>query len=1019
MPHRARAPDPSHFSDTLNSNPAQEEGFLSGTSSTYVDSQYYAWSADPSSVHSSWASYFESGAFDMPPALGGEHYAAGGGGAAVPAGSKESSLQGARGADTARAMHLIAAYQRRGHERADLDPLRLKGDLAPLTDLDPATYGFEAGDYDRELRLTTATGSAVAGLLGNADVNDDGMTTLRELADFLQETYCGTLGIEAEHITDLNKQNWLRSRLETPRAPLSLEDRKHVLERLAYAEKFETILATKFNTAKRFGLEGCESMIPGMKIMVDAATLCGVSDVIIGMPHRGRLNVLCNVVRKPIEVIFREFMGTAQSDDDAGAGDWSSSGDVKYHLGTSYDRAYPDGRRVQVELLPNPSHLEAVNPLVIGKARARMDMKGDPNGDTVLPVIIHGDAAFAGQGVVYETMQMVNLEAYKTGGTIHVICNNQVGFTCLPEQGRSTMYSSDLGKAFGCPIFHVNADDPEAVCRVFETAVAWRHEFKTDVIIDLIGYRKFGHNEIDEPTFTQPTMYQVVKKHPSVLTKYVADVQVTEPKLSPEDVGAIVGSVEKTYAEAFDNKDAFKWDRDVWGQNWQEMVSPLSVGHGAFGKTGVALEDLQKVNAALSTTPEGFSLHRRLKGILAKKAEAVASGEGVDWAQGEALAFGTLLDEGTPVRFTGQDVERGTFTHRHAVVHDQKDGATHTFLNAIAPDQAAKLDIHNSFLSEYGVLGFELGYSFETPDVLCVWEAQFGDFVNGAQIIIDQFLSSGEAKWMRQSGLVLLLPHGYQGQGPEHSSCRVERFLQNSDEDPDVIPPDLHTIEGQVRQVQLNNWQIINPTTPANYFHALRRQQHRDFRKPLIVASTKALLRHKLAVSNVDEFLTGSRFRRTYGEMHDDEVVADGDVRRVVLCSGKIYYELLEARRKAEGPSDVALVRVEQISPFPFDQIANYATKYANAELVWTQEEPKNQGAWYYVRDRIMTATRVLNGVEQRPGYCGRATMASTAEGYGAVHDAQQKAIIDTALSEDLSAFPFGLLSEKEIERAA
>ncbi|KAH8071128.1 oxoglutarate dehydrogenase [Aureococcus anophagefferens] len=900
----------------------------------------------------------------MPPALGGERYAAGGGGAAVPAGSKESSLQGARGADTARAMHLIAAYQRRGHERADLDPLRLKGDLAPLADLDPATYGFEPGDYDRELRLTTATGSAVAGLLGNAD--------------------------------------------------------------------FETILATKFNTAKRFGLEGCESMIPGMKIMVDAATLCGVSDVIIGMPHRGRLNVLCNVVRKPIEVIFREFMGTAQSDDDAGAGDWSSSGDVKYHLGTSYDRAYPDGRRVQVELLPNPSHLEAVNPLVIGKARARMDMKGDPNGDTVLPVIIgqdkratfptskahisvvfhsfrlildersslgtvstrgcffrnararnthveatlnhpraaqviiHGDAAFAGQGVVYETMQMVNLEAYKTGGTIHVICNNQVGFTCLPEQGRSTMYSSDLGKAFGCPIFHVNADDPEAVCRVFETAVAWRHEFKTDVIIDLIGYRKFGHNEIDEPTFTQPTMYQVVKKHPSVLTKYVADVQVTEPKLSPEDVGAIVGSVEQVYAEAFDNKDAFKWDRDVWGQNWQEMVSPLS----------------------------GFSLHRRLKGILAKKAEAVASGEGVDWAQGEALAFGTLLDEGTPVRFTGQDVERGTFTHRHAVVHDQKDGATHTFLNAIAPDQAAKLDIHNSFLSEYGVLGFELGYSFETPDVLCVWEAQFGDFVNGAQIIIDQFLSSGEAKWMRQSGL-------------------------NSDEDPDVIPPDLHTMEGQVRQVQLNNWQIINPTTPANYFHALRRQQHRDFRKPLIVASTKALLRHKLAVSNVDEFLTGSRFRRTYGEMHDDEVVADADVRRVVLCSGKIYYELLEARRKAEGPSDVALVRVEQISPFPFDQVANYATKYANAELVWTQEEPKNQGAWYYVRDRIMTATRVLNGVEQRPGYCGRATMASTAEGYGAVHDAQQKAIIDTALSEDLSAFPFGLLSEKEIERAA
>ena len=524
--------------------------------------------------------------------------------------------------------------------------------------------------------------------------------------------------------------------------------------------------------------------------------------------------MLCNVVRKPIEVIFREFLGTAR-DQAAGGAAWSASGDVKYHLGTAYDRSYPDGRKVRIELLPNPSHLEAVNPLVVGKARARMDAQGDARGDAVLPVIVHGDAAFAGQGVVYETMQMVALEAYGTGGTIHVICNNQVGFTATPEQGRSTMYASDLGKAFGAPIFHVNADDPEAVCRVFETAVAWRHEFKTDVIVDLVGYRKFGHNEIDEPTFTQPMMYAKVRTQPSVLTKYLETVAATEPVVPAADVARIVAHVDDVFARAFEAKDTFTWDRDVWGQNWQKIVTPADVGHGAFGKTGASPDALAAVGAALSTVPDGFKLHRRLRGRLAGFAEAVASGEGVDWALGEALAFGTLLLDGMPIRFTGQDVQRGTFTHRHAVVHDQDDGREYCFVNHIHADQPAKLAIHNSFLSEYGVLGFELGYSYESPDVLCIWEAQFGDFVNGAQIVIDQFLSSGEAKWMRQTGLVVLLPHGYQGQGPEHSSCRIERFLQNSDEDPDVIPPDLDTIEGQTRQVQLNNWQIINPSPPA------------------------------------------------------------------------------------------------------------------------------------------------------------------------------------------------------------
>jgi len=979
---------------------AVPEPFLSGSGAQYADAMYEHWLRDNTSVHASWDAYFRTGGFSEPGAAG-----------PVVALRQEAP-------DTLRALHLIAAYQRRGHERADLDPLKLES-KPMLEDLDPATYGFDVvRDADRALHLEEAPRSKVEGLLGSADVNRDGHTTLQELVDFLRTTYCGTVGVETEHITDLQKLNWLRSRIEVPQPPLPKEERLHVLERLAFSEKFEAVLATKFNTAKRFGLEGVESMIPGMKVMVDAATEQGVSDVIIGMPHRGRLNVLCNVLRKPVEVIFREFLGTQHQRDLAVVGDseedWSSSGDVKYHLGTSLDRAYPDGRRVYIEVLPNPSHLEAVDPLVVGKARARMDMKGDETGKTVLPVLVHGDAAFAGQGIVYETFQMYALEAYQCGGSLHVICNNQVGFTANPDQGRSTMYASDLGKAFDAPIFHVNADDPEAVCRVFQLAVSWRQEFHTDVVIDLVGYRKYGHNEIDEPTFTQPLMYDAVRKQQNVLDKYVHTLATTEPQIDVTESKAIIDHAVRTFNEAYEKRDDCPWDRDIWGQHWALIKAPHQVGTGAYGKTGVDKAMLQQVGKALSTVPENFSLHRRLKSRLDQFAECVKTGQNVPWGLAEQLAFGTLLAEGIPIRFTGQDVERGTFTHRHAVVHDQKTGETHTFLNSIDPTQSAKLYIKNSFLSEYGVLGFELGYSMETPNVLVLWEAQFGDFVNGAQIIIDQFISSGEAKWMRQSGLVMLLPHGYQGQGPEHSSCRIERFLTCSDEDPDVIPPNLNTLEGQTRQVQLNNWQVINPTTPANYFHALRRQQHRDFRKPLIVASTKALLRHKLAVSNLSEFETGSRFRRTYGEMYPDEVVAETDVRRLVLCSGKIYYELLEQRRadhandSKKKKADVALVRVEQISPFPFDQVANYAKQYPNAEVVWCQEEPKNMGAWYYVRDRILTATRVLNEKEQRPGYVGRRTMASTAEGYGAVHDAEQKKIITTALGTTITATPFG-----------
>jgi len=755
-------------------------------------------------------------------------------------------------------------------------------------------------------------------------------------------------------------------------------------------------------------------MIPGLKVLVDRSTELGVEEVVIGMPHRGRLNVLSNVVRKPMEIIFKEFKGDHMVDADAeeGSEDWSSSGDVKYHMGMSFNRSYPDGRTVQLELLPNPSHLEAVNPLVVGKARAKMDLLGDTKGSKVMPIVIHGDAAFAGQGIVYETMQMAQLEAYQTGGTINVICNNQIGFTANPDQGRSTRYASDLGKAFGCPIFHVNADDCEAVTRVFTMAAEYRAAFHRDVIIDLVGYRKHGHNEVDEPMFTQPEMYQAIAKHPSPVTVY-KDRLLAEGSFTAAEIAAIEAKVVAAFDEAWELSDSVEIPTDLWkgtqsdDSPWQKIKVPRQTVNRQEA-TGLDEETLLQVGKSLHTIPEGFTLHRNLKKASKLKEQMFASGQGVDWATGEALAIGSLLQEKHTVRMTGQDVERGTFSHRHAKVVDQVNGKTHTWVNHIEEgggggaskeEQEHKFYVANSFLSEYGVLGFELGYSFEHPDTLVMWEAQFGDFVNGAQIIIDQFLSAGEAKWMRQSGLVMLLPHGYQGMGPEHSSCRIERFLQCSDEDPDEVPKDLDTLKGQIRAAQRNNWQIVNPSTPANYFHVLRRQLYREFRKPLIIPATKSLLRDKAAVSSLADFGPGTRFKRVYAEQFavQDGLVEDQEMRKVVFCSGKIFYELLSKRREA-GVKDVALVRVEQLSPFPFDLIAHHVKKYDGAEVVWAQEEPKNMGPWMFVHDRILTATRDINGEEKRPTFIGRNTMASPADGYADVHSREQSRIVNEAI---------------------
>jgi 2-oxoglutarate dehydrogenase E1 component len=973
------------------------ETFLTGSSAAYVDDMFAAWCDDPSSVHPSWASYFKqvgSGApagmaHATPPSISGQPL-------------QVSSMANSGPSDTARVLHLIQAYQKRGHEIAQLDPLgqyNWRNNLKvcnenTATDLDYKTYGFTDADWTRPLNLTWGLDN-VAGLLGNADVNNDGQTTLEEIHNYLNLCYTGTVAVEFGHITDLEQTNWLRSRVEVPPPEVSKAAKSKNLERLAESEKFEALCATKFNAAKRFGLEGCESLIPGMKAMVDTGTEMGVKDVVIGMPHRGRLNVLGNIIEKPLQQIFKEFKGTDHEINESDEGDWSSSGDVKYHLGTSFDRRYPDGRQVHLALLPNPSHLETVNPIVNGKARARMHLAGDQDGNGVLPVVLHGDGAFAGQGIVYETMQLCHLDFYTTGGTINIICNNQVAFTADPEQGRSTMYASDLGKAFNCPIFHVNADDTEAVVRIFKMATEWRQTFHTDVIIDLIGYRRHGHNEIDEPTFTQPSMYGQIKAHPTVLDIY-SNQLVSEGSLTQDEVNKIISDVTDYQNKCFDESDSWK-SEDLWGNSvWSTMKGPTQMS--SVEKTSLDEDTFDKVAQALHTTPDGFNVHPKLKRQIKQKAEQLTTGQDIDWATGEALAFGSLLLEGNDVRLSGQDVERGTFSHRHCAIRDQKTGEKHVFVNGIDANQPRHLQVMNSPLIEYAVLGFELGYSMETPHQLVMWEAQFGDFVNGAQIVIDQYISSMEAKWLRQTGLVLSLPHGHQGAGPEHSSCRIERFLQSSDEDPEVVPPNMETIEGQIAQTQRTNWQVMNITTPANYFHALRRQLHREFRKPLILAQTKALLRHKLAVSSKDEFIGDSRFHRVYPEQHAEELTESDKMRKVVMCSGKIYYELLEKRR-AGGVDDVALIRLEQLSPFPFDHVAKAAKDYPNAELVWAQEEPKNMGYWYFVQERINTATRVINGEEKSASYVGRKTMASPAEGYGDVHTYEQNKILDKAMS--------------------
>ena len=889
-------------------------------------------SHQPCSVHASWAAYFrgvEAGlapgaAFTPPPGLQPGFVGAA---AAAPSGAGASPAAMERAIKERLGLaHLVRAYQARGHEVANLDVLGLRNRaLASVPELDHRTYGFTDADLDRSFDF----GHGVAGFSGflGASTSAHGASpaiTLRALLARLQATYCGTIGWEYMHISDAARQNWVRERCELAQAPvLSKAQKMQIFDRLAHSTLFEQYLANKFNTAKRFGLEGCEALVPGLKALVDAATLRGVESIVFGMPHRGRLNVLVNVIRKPMELLLKEFMGTHVDletyEKTIAGGNWSGSGDVKYHLGTSYDRTYPDGRKVHLALMANPSHLEAVNPVVAGKVRAKQDLLGDTQRSRVMGIMLHGDAAFAGQGIVYETLAMSQLKSYATGGTVHVICNNQVGFTTDPESARFTTHPSDLGKAFDVPSFHVNADDPEAVTRVFEVAAEYRATFKTDVIVNLVGYRKYGHNELDQPMFTQPVMYAKIARHPTALEQYSAKL-LGEGGFAEGELKAVRDGVEAEYAAAWtkaQQKETAKegssaatgnisWLTSKWtGFNTPDALSRIR-------PTGVPLDALQHIGKALCAIPPTIKLHASLSRIMKAKEDTLKAGAGIDWATAEALAFGSLLLEGNRVRLSGQDVERGTFSHRHAVLHTQDSAAVHCPLNNLGGKQAPFLAC-NSPLSEYGVMGFELGYSLEHPNQLVLWEAQFGDFVNGAQIIIDQFLSSGETKWLRQCGLVLLLPHGMEGMGPEHSSARIERFLQQCDDAEDVVPP---MDESKRMQIQHTNWQVINCTTPANYFHALRRQVHRNFRKPLIVASPKSLLRHKHAVSSLSDMAEGSMFRRVLPEDAPAVLAAPAKVRKLILCTGKVYYDLIKHREDIKC-KDVAIVRLEQVAPFP------------------------------------------------------------------------------------------------------
>ena len=923
-----------------------------GSNSALLMQQYAAWTADPASVDPSYASVFGTMDADARALL---EEAGGASWAPRPTSPVGAPASRAETIASLRALMLIRSYRVRGHLEAHLDPLGLQAPT-PHPELDPASYGFSDADMDRGIFIDNVLGRESA--------------TLREIVSILRETYCGSIGVEFMHIQDPDQKSWIQRRVEGApwKHAFDRTAKRTILRQLTEAEGFEMFCQKRYVTTKRFGLEGGEITIPALHAIIETAAAAGVKEVAIGMPHRGRLNTLVNIVKKPFTAVFSEFGGESFKPDDV-----QGSGDVKYHLGTSTDQEIA-GRMVHLSLQPNPSHLEAVNPVVAGKVRARQDEAGDTQKrGSVMAILLHGDAAFAGQGMVYETLAMSQLIGYRTGGTVHLIVNNQIGFTTMPAHAYSGLYCTDVAKSIQAPVLHVNGDDPEAVIFCARMAAEFRMRFAADIVLDIVCYRRHGHNETDEPAFTQPMMYKAIGLQ-STTRKLYADRLAAEDMVSAADARGMVEDFAKTLEDAYQAAQSYKVNKADWLEgHWSGLKQADQEVERQEDSTAVPAETLKHVGYTLARVPAGFAANNKILRQLDAKKAMIDTGEGIDWSTGEALAFGTLLLEGHRVRLSGEDCQRGTFSQRHAVLIDQTNQNEYVPLNNISSDQA-KIEIYNSLLSEVGVLGFEYGYSLADPRTLVLWEAQFGDFANGAQPIIDQFLASGETKWLRMSGLTLLLPHGYEGQGPEHSSARPERYLQLCAE---------------------RNMAVCNLTTPANYFHALRRQMHRNFRKPLIIFTPKSLLRHKLAVSPLADFAENSTFRFVIPEI--DTIAPAEQVKRIVICSGKVYYDLLQTRRD-KGITDVAIVRLEQLYPFPIRSLTAALAPYRNAEVVWCQEEPENMGGWWFADRRIENVLKDMDIAAKRPRYIGRDAAASPATGLARTHNAQQAALVAAAL---------------------
>ena len=862
--------------------------------------------------------------------------------------------------DSIRAIMIIRAHRIRGHLVADLDPLGLR-DEAIHPELDPKSYGFTEEDLDRPIFIDNVLGLQIA--------------SMREIIDLVRRTYCGTFALQYMHISDPEQSAWLKERIEGygKEIKFTREGRKAILNKLVEAEGFEKFLHVKYMGTKRFGLDGGEALIPALEQIIKRGGALGVKEIVIGMPHRGRLSVLANVMGKPYKAIFNEFQGGSSKPEDV-----DGSGDVKYHLGASSDREF-DGNNVHLSLTANPSHLEAVNPVVIGKVRAKQQQLNDKNRVSVLPLLLHGDAAFAGQGVVAECFGLSGLVGHKTGGTIHVVVNNQIGFTTAPHFSRSSPYPTDIALMVEAPIFHVNGDDPEAVVHAAKVATEFRQKFQKDVVIDIICYRRFGHNEGDEPMFTNPIMYKKIKKQKTTLTLYT-DLLVRDGLIPEGEIEDLKTGFQSFLNDEFDAGKNYKPNKADWlDGRWAHL--DRNKDDYQRGQTAISEDTFDKVGAALSKLPDDFPVHKTISRLLDNKNKMFSDGTGLDWATAEALAFGSLLTEGFPVRLSGQDATRGTFSQRHSGIINQNSEDRYYPLNHITKEQA-EFEAIDSMLSEYAVLGFEYGYSLSEPNALVAWEAQFGDFANGAQIMFDQFISSGESKWLRMSGLVILLPHGFEGQGPEHSSARLERFLQMCGQD---------------------NWIVANCSTPANYFHILRRQLHRSFRKPLILVTPKSLLRHKLCVSDKSNFIDGSSFHRVLWDdaesgLSETNLVPDKKIKRVVMCSGKVYFDLLEERDKRDI-NDIYLLRFEQFYPFPAISAVKELERFKSAEMVWCQEEPKNQGSWTFMEPNLEWVLTRIKAKFKRPKYIGRAASASPATGLASTHKNQQEVLVNEALS--------------------